>query len=122
MFPEKFQPKNLIEKPTMLWTSIVRSINQGSNKWADKIFDEMAPIFLILLAASLDGYQIEFTARERVGFVYLGMTRGMPFSILSAIAGKTGGRHLTSQYAYKSPMNVTIDNVTIDEVVKQSAP
>lgn len=98
---ERLQPKNLIEKPSRVWVSIVRSINQGSNKWANQMFDDMAPVFLTEVAAALDGYERKFSARDHFFYAYLGVTRGIPYRILAALADKTGGRYFDSRFTYK---------------------
>ena len=99
--PEKFQPKDLIEKPSKLWTAMLGSINCGSNKWADKMFDDTASVLLVELASSLNGYERKFGVRDYVFYAYLGVTRGVPYEILSAIADRTGGRNFHSIYTYK---------------------
>lgn len=65
------------------------------------MFDDMAPVFLNEVAAALDGYERKFSARDYVFYAYLGVTRGIPYEILSALADKTGGRDFNSQFSYK---------------------
>ena len=96
--PERFHPKDLVRRPNMLWTSLVRYINQGSNKWANRIFDDyLAPIIFSSFAASLGVFDKKPSARYYLPIVSLGIT----YKALEVIAKKTGGRDFNSKFTFK---------------------